>query len=210
MRPAPRQLQVVVPHYAIRDVPQTSILAKHDSLQPAPTSAGLSRIGLGVLTRGVSPANIQGMAHSFLIFDFGVNEDSAQQARHRIDGWKQGFRLDKKLQVKFDRKEPEASQDAAPAAPTKAAKSGSKGKAKAGAKSKSAGESAAGPNSEPTVPAQIRLIVRLDFSDHEKLSHQRWIERIPSEEPFKNAHPRIIRAGEAEFKATSDLFDSLD
>jgi hypothetical protein len=39
------------------------------------------------------------MAHSFLIFDFGGNEDAAQQARHRIDGWKQGFRLDKKLQV---------------------------------------------------------------------------------------------------------------
>ena len=48
---------------------------------------------------------MQGMAHSFLIFDFGNNEESAQQARHRIEGWKQGFRLDKKLQVKFERKE---------------------------------------------------------------------------------------------------------
>jgi len=150
------------------------------------------------------------MAHSFLIFDFGGNEDAAQQARHRIDGWKQGFRLDKKLQVKFERKEPEAKPGAAPAAPPKSAKSAAKGKAKPGAKSKSGGESASGADSAPAEPAQIRLIVRLDFSDHEKLSHQRWIERIPIEDPFKAANPRIIRAGEQEFKATSDLFDSLD
>ena len=62
----------------------------------------------------------------------------------------------------------------------------------------------------PAEPAQIRLIVRLDFSDHEKLSHQRWIERIPADELFKGANPRVIRAGEPEFKSTSDLFDSLD
>jgi hypothetical protein len=153
---------------------------------------------------------MQDMAHSFLIFDFGGNEEAAQQARHRIDGWKQGFRLDKKLQVKFERKELEGKKEAAPAAPPKAAKSGAKGKAKPGAKSKSGGESAPEASSTPAVPSQIRLIVRLDFSDHEKLSHQRWIERIPTEDPFKGANPRIIRPGDPEFKATSDLFDSLD
>ena len=153
---------------------------------------------------------MQDMAHSFLIFDFGGNEEAAQQARHRIDGWKQGFRLDKKLQVKFERKEPEGKKGAAPAAPHKAAKSGAKGKPKPGAKSKSEGESVPETGSSPAAPSQIRLIVRLDFSDHEKLSHQRWIERIPAEDPFKGANPRIIRAGEPEFKATSDLFDSLD
>jgi hypothetical protein len=154
--------------------------------------------------------HIQGMAHSFLIFDFGGNEEAAQQARHRIEGWKQGFRLDKKLQLKFERKDREAKADAAPAAPPKAAKSAAKGKRKSDAKSKTAAGSGEGSNSEPDASAQIRLIVRLDFSDHEKLSHQRWIERIPSEEPFKNANPRIIRTGEPAFKATSDLFDSLD
>jgi hypothetical protein len=151
-----------------------------------------------------------GMAHSFLIFDFSGNEDAAQQARHRIEGWKQGFRLDKKLQVKFERKESEAMPVGASAARPEAAKSGAKGKAKPGAKSKSGGEPAAEANSAAADPAQIRLIVRLDFSDHEKLSHQRWIQRIPIEEPFKAANPQIIRAGEPEFKATSDLFDSLD
>ena len=151
---------------------------------------------------------MQGMAHSFLVFDFGNDEETAQEARHRIEGWKQGFRLDKKLQVKFERKEPEAKPDATPAEPPKAAKSATKGKAKPGGKSKSKKGSDA--DDSKGDPAQIRLIVRLDFSDHEKLSYQRWIERIPTEEPFKSAHPRIFRGGEPEFKATSDLFDSLD
>ncbi len=152
---------------------------------------------------------MQGMAHSFLIFDFGGNEEAAQQARHRIEGWKQGFRLDKKLQVKFERKESEAkSADSAPA--PKSAKHAAKGKTKASAKSKSGDESSSKADSSAVDPGQIRLIVRLDFSDHEKLSHQRWIDRIPIEEPFKDANPQIIRAGEPAFKATSDLFDSLD
>jgi hypothetical protein len=153
------------------------------------------------------------MAHSFLIFEFGGNEDVAQQARHRIDGWKQGFRLDKKLQVKFDRAESGAQPVETPAAPAKAGKSGkagAKGKAHSGAKSKRDGEGASQAGGTADAPAKIRLIVRLDFSDHEKLSHQRWIERIPAEEPFKDANPQIVRAGEPNFKATSDLFDSLD
>jgi hypothetical protein len=165
---------------------------------------------LPVLTHGASPANMLDMPHSFLIFDFGGNEDAAQQARHRIDGWKQGFRLDKKLQVKFERKESEAKPVDVPAEPPKAAKSGAKGKSKPAAKSKSAGEPASKANPAAADSAKIRLIVRLDFSDHEKLSHQRWIERIPTEEPFKAANPQIVRAGEPEFKSTSDLFDSLD
>jgi len=150
------------------------------------------------------------MPHSFLTFDFGGNEDAAQQARHRIDGWKQGFRLDKKLQLKFERKEPEAKSADTPAAPPKAAKPVAKGKAKQSSKSKSAEEPAKKTDPAPANPAKIRLIVRLDFSDHEKLSHQRWIERIPLEEPFKSANPKVIRAGEPDFVATSDLFDSLD
>ena len=153
---------------------------------------------------------MQGMAHSFLVFDFGVNEDAAQQSRHRIDAWKQGFRLDKKLLVKFERNEAEAISVDASASPPKAAKSAAKGKAKQSAKSKSGDESQSKTDSATADQAKIRLIVRLDFSDHEKLSHQRWIERIPIEEPFKSANPQIIRAGEPEFKTTSDLFDSLD
>jgi hypothetical protein len=111
------------------------------------------------------------MAQTFLICDFGSNEEAAQQARHRIERWKQGFRLDKKLQVKFDRQE-----------------NGADGKE---------GE-------------RIILIVRLDFSDHEKLSQQRWLDRIPSEEPFKEAHPKLIRHSDAEFAPTTKRFEDLE
>lgn len=148
------------------------------------------------------------MAHSFLVFDFGGNEEVAQQARLRIEGWKQGFRLDKKLQVKFERAELEKSGEeeaAKPAKSAKKAKSQEKPAAKPSSAKKSSDEEAAADGD-----AKIRLIVRLDFSDHEKLSHHRWVERIPTEEPFKDANPKVIRAGDADFKATSDLFDSLD
>ena len=116
------------------------------------------------------PYNIHGMAHSFLIFNFGGDEDAAQQGRLRIEGWKQGFRLDKKLQFKFDRK----------------------------AGSKSEGK------------AEVVMIVRLDFSEHEKLSHQRWMERIPTEESFNAANPKVILPGDPQFAKTDELFDSLD
>jgi hypothetical protein len=151
------------------------------------------------------------MAHSFLIFDFGSDEDAAQQARHRIEGWKQGFRLDKKLQVKFERREPDGKQDGASATAPKKGKPGAKGKSKADAKSKSrAAETESETEATMSDPSHIRLIVRLDFSDHEKLSYQRWIDRIPTEEPFKDANPHIVRAGADDFRKTSDLFDSLD
>jgi hypothetical protein len=52
--------------------------------------------------------------------------------------------------------------------------------------------------------------VRLDFSDHEKLSHQRWVDRIPSEPPFKDASPKVVRPGESDFAGSVKLFDSLD
>jgi hypothetical protein len=109
------------------------------------------------------------MAQSFLIFDFGSNEDVAQQARHKLDGWKQGFRLGNKLQFKFERSEPEKKNG----------------------------------------PERIRILVRLDFSDHEKLSHQRWLERIPGEDPFKAAAPRVVKASDAAHGDTAQRFDSL-
>ncbi len=161
------------------------------------------------LTLEPAPAKIKRMAHSFLVFDFGGNEEAAQQARHRIDGWKQGFRLDKKLQLKFDRKETEGKPAAASQTSSAATKGASKGKA-AKNKSKSDDGAAKEPGSTPETPSEIHVIVRLDFSDHEKLSHQRWLERIPGEEPFKGASPKIVRAGDPEFEKLSELFDSLD
>jgi hypothetical protein len=122
------------------------------------------------------------MAHSFLIFNFGGDEDAAQQGRLRIEGWKQGFRLDKKMQFKFDRKVTDA-------------------------KAKSADRK---PGSKADGKAEVAMIVRLDFSEHEKLSHQRWVERIPTEEPFKAAKPKVILPGDPQFTRIDELFDSLD
>jgi len=143
------------------------------------------------------------MAYTFLVLEFGGSEEIAQQARHKVDAWKQGFRLGKKLELKFDRKEPEAISEA----PAKSAKEAPKPKSKSKTAAKSSGKA------EPhlDVPAAgIRLIVRLDFSDHEKLSCQRWLERIPGEEPFKSVKSIVIRAADPEFKKTSDLFESLN
>lgn len=145
------------------------------------------------------------MSQSFLIFDFGQDEAAAQHARHRIDGWRQAFRLDKKMQLKFDRKEAEAA-GASGKDPRKATESGSK--AKSGSKKISNGAETSEDRAAPN--ADISLIVRLDFSDHEKLSHHSWLNRIPSEEPFKAAKSRIIRSGDPDFAATEERFDSLD
>ena len=156
------------------------------------------------------PAHIQCMAYSFLVFEFGGDEDAAQQARHRIEGWRQGFRLDKKLQLKFERKELEAKQDTAAESSSKTSKGSSKTKGASKAKAKSSGKANAESGSSPAAAPEIRMIVRLDFSDHEKLSHQRWLDRIPAEEPFNTAKPKVIRPGGPEFTTTEELFDSLD
>ena len=133
------------------------------------------------------------MAHDFLIFDFGTNEEIAQQARHKVEGWTQGFRLGKKMLLKFER---EATGDSSESETD--AKKASASKKKSAAKSDAA---------EPS--AKVRVLVRLDFSDHEKLSHQRWLDRIPSEEPFKSAKAEIIRQGQPGFAEAAELFDSL-
>lgn len=150
------------------------------------------------------------MAQSILVFDFGTNEEAAQQARHRIEAWKQGFRLGEKIQLKFERKEiegaPAEAKKQTEAAPGKPA-----GKAKAGSK-KPAARTAKEPAKEEKdeLASNVRLFVRLAFSDHEKLSHQRWLDRIPAEEPFKSSKGETIRAGDAKFEATSEAFDALD
>ena len=165
------------------------------------------------------------MPQSILIFDFGANEEAAQQARHKVEAWKQGFRLGNKMLLKFEREETAALQPSTapkdePAKPAaSAAKSDKKtGKKTGGAKAsaKSAGKSAkAAPEPEKSEsPAaangKVRLLVRLVFSDHEKLSHQRWIDRIPTEEPFKSAAGETIRSADSEFQKTAERFDSLD
>jgi hypothetical protein len=142
------------------------------------------------------------MAQSILIFDFGTNEDAAQQARHKVDAWQQGFRLGKKILLKFDRKESNGSAEAGASEPEK----------ETGAKGKSAGKksSAAKKGAKDDASSGVRILIKLDFSDHEKLTLQRWLDRIPSEEPFKSVQGETVRHGDAAFAAAAELFDSLD
>jgi hypothetical protein len=132
------------------------------------------------------------MAHIYMRFDFGSDEERAQQARHKLEVWKQAFRLDKKLLYKFDR-----GGNASAGAVQKA------GEAKAKGKGQDAG-------AEPGASGSVKLLLRLAFSGHEKLSEHRWVERIPGEELFKGAAPHLVKPGEAEFEATEAKFENLE
>jgi hypothetical protein len=130
------------------------------------------------------------MAQSYLVFDFGGDEDLAQQARHKVEGWKQGFRLGNKILLKFDRVEATAAEAETESKPESKKKSNAKEK-------------------ENGAPDHVRVLVRLDFSGHEKLSFQRWLDRIPTEEPFKSVKHEIFRQGGAGFEKTAEHFESL-
>jgi hypothetical protein len=143
------------------------------------------------------------MAQTYLLFDFGPDEAKVQQARHKLDGWRQAFRLDKKLQFKFDRAEAPGSEIEAKS-PKAAAESPKTKTGKAKGKSKPTESAPAEQNGD------VKLLVRLYFSSHEKLSEQRWIDRIPSEEPFKGASPKVVHEDTAEFTDVLNRFDSLD
>ena len=159
------------------------------------------------------------MAHAYGIyirFDFGTDEEKAQQARHKLEGWRQAFRLDKRVQYKMDRPESATSADAA-VKPAPAEKSTAKTKekptakasVKAARKSNEAAASRAAAKSDGTADGKVGLLVRLYFSPHEKLSEQRWLARIPAEEPFKSASPKVINHDDPEFEATDQQFESI-
>jgi len=150
------------------------------------------------------------MAHSYIRLDFGTDEEKAQQARHKLDGWRQAFRLDKKLQYKLDR--PESAVSPAASTPEPEPKAAppekSKGKASEKTKGKTASSKASAPAAEKKAPApngKVSLLVRLYFSSHEKLSEQRWLDRIPSDEPFKSASPKVVHHNDPEFESTDQF-----
>src|SRR6266567_1934769 len=153
------------------------------------------------------------MAHSYIRFDFGTDEEKAQQARHKLDGWKQAFRLDKRLLYKLERPENEAgeavSKPEVVEKPAPAAKSAGKKAASSAAKTKAKTSKPAPEKSTSSANGKVGLLVRLYFSSHEKLSEQRWLDRIPSEEPFKSASPKVVHQNDPEFESTSQQFETL-
>jgi hypothetical protein len=158
----------------------------------------------------------QFMPHTYLLFDFATDEEKAQLARHKLETWKQAFRLDKKLLYKFDRAtsgdgaEPPAEEEK-PAKPAKQAKAKgvAKSKSKSKAKSKAKSEDTEAAAKEASSPEPVKLLIRLDFSSHEKLSEQRWVDRIPTEDPFQGASPKLIKPNDAEFADTEKQFEDL-
>ncbi|MGA2482768.1 MAG: hypothetical protein ABSF92_06590 [Candidatus Acidiferrales bacterium] len=144
------------------------------------------------------------MPQTYLVFDFGTNEDAVQQARHKLGAWKQAFRLDKKLLFKFERTvtQEKPATPVKPEAPAAAKKTKGVKNAKDPEKTK--------PEEQTEAGGSVRLLVRVDFSDHERLSYHRWVERIPKEEPFAAAAPKSIAQGEGQFAETKELFERLD
>jgi len=129
------------------------------------------------------------MAHTYMHFDFGADENKAQEARHKLDTWKQAFRLDKKLQYKLDRPEEPTDQD-------------DSSEAKETVTLKATDKSGGADDDQSSITLQVRLY----FSSHEKLSEQRWLDRIPAEEPFKSASPKVIRKGDPSFDDANKQF----
>src|SRR5207237_3945332 len=103
------------------------------------------------------------MAHIYMSFDFGTDEEKAQLARHKLEMWKQAFRMDKKLLYKFERTADEGAteqsveRDEKPEKASKAAKGNKTGKSKG--KTESEGSAASNGN--------VKLYLRFAFSGHE-------------------------------------------
>ena len=136
------------------------------------------------------------MPNIYMSFDFSTDEEKAQLARHKLEVWKQAFRLDKKLLYKFERKAEAGKSE------TAEAEAGEKSKAKSKAKEKEKAEAAA-------PKEHVKLLVRLGFSNHEKISGERWVTRIPTEDPFKAAHPAVVKPGDSKFEEVEQQFETL-
>lgn len=151
------------------------------------------------------------MAHIYMVFDFATDEEKLQQARHKLEGWKQAFRLDKKLLYKMERIEPMAGDgDGSGAKSEKPEKSTKPDKTEKSTKGKGKAKAAAEEEKKSQANGDVKLLVRLAFSGHEKLSEQRWVQRIPSEEPFQGATPKVVKSGEAGFEEVEKKFEELD
>lgn len=148
------------------------------------------------------------MPESFMIFDFGTNEEAAQQARHRLEGWRQAFRLADRVKFKFERIAAEPAAEGGAEGGDKKKAKGATGKPAKKKKEEAAGAPAEKPE-EAAAADHVRLLVRLEFPGHEKLSYQRWFDRIPAEAPFQATEKQVVRRGQDSFDATEELFDSL-
>lgn len=143
------------------------------------------------------------MPQTMIVVEFGANEEAAQQARHRLEGWRQAFRLGDRLKFKFEREGASTPSASRPATgePDKA----TRGKP-AAAKKADVDDS---PQAEESDGERVRLLVRLDFSSHEKLSYQQWFERLGAEPSLQGTDRQVLRPGQEGFQSATETFDSL-
>jgi hypothetical protein len=142
------------------------------------------------------------MAHIYMQFDFASDEAKAQSARHKLEVWKQAFRLDKKLLYKFERSDESATRQESEGERPESSRGKNDAKLKSASKASKEGES--------KEPGNVRLLVRLGFSGHEKLSEHRWAERIPTEDPFASAASVTVKPGDTQFADFEKRFDNLE
>jgi len=161
------------------------------------------------------------MAHIYMSFDFGTDEEKAQQARHKLEMWKQAFRLDKKMLYKFERTPADGAaasdleKDTGLATKSVAALPGTataKRETVKAAKSSKAGKSKEKAEPAKTAPASenIKLHLRLALPAHERITEERFLKKFPAEEPFHTASAQIVRQGQPGFAEADAVFESLD
>ena len=147
------------------------------------------------------------MAHIYMSFDFGTDEEKAQQARHKLEMWKQAFRLDKKLLYKFERTADETAATEESAESTEKSEKASKA-----AKAAKAGKSKIKAESDKPAASngKVKLYLRFAFSGHEKMTEERLLKKLPSEEPFSELSPKAVKDGDTGFGELEEKFDSLE
>jgi hypothetical protein len=152
------------------------------------------------------------MPHTYLLFDFATDEEKAQLARHKLETWKQAFRLDKKLLYKFDRAT--SGDGAEPSVEEKPAKPAEEAKPRASQNPIQMKSEAKSGNAEPDTPdtkeatlaEPVKLLIRLDFSSHEKLSSSAG-GSDPHRGPLPGRFPRVIKPNDTEFADTEKQFE---
>jgi sRNA-binding protein len=164
------------------------------------------------------------MAHIYMSFDFGTDEEKAQLARHKLEMWKQAFRLDKKMLYKFERTAldgvaagasgEEAGLKPGPTKSTEksAEKSAEKNEGKKAGKSGKAAKSKekAEPEKKAASTGNVKLHLRLAMPAHERITEERFLQKFPSEELFNSASPVLVRQGQPGFAEADAVFESLD
>ena len=151
------------------------------------------------------------MAHIYMSFDFGTDEEKAQQARHKLEMWKQAFRLDKKMLYKFERTGAAAGESDEQAGRKSGATVAKKETAKEGKSAKlTKSKGIAGEEKKAAPSGNVKLHLRLALPAHERFTEERFLKKFPAEELFSSSSPVLVRQGQPGFAETDAVFEALE